>query len=91
MKPRVAITVGDPAGIGPEVAARAAADPRVLAACDPLSYGPPAGGVFAKPGLHLVAHQDANDCLVTRGLGANAHCICHVLLLSILTRHIHPT
>ena len=29
-KPRIAITVGDPAGIGPEIAAAAAADPRVL-------------------------------------------------------------
>jgi len=45
-KPRVAITVGDPAGIGPEIAARAAADPRVLAACDPVIYGPPASSVF---------------------------------------------
>ena len=43
MKPRVAITVGDPAGIGPEVAARAAADPRVLDVCEPVVYGPPAG------------------------------------------------
>ncbi|MEZ5290834.1 MAG: 4-hydroxythreonine-4-phosphate dehydrogenase PdxA [Vicinamibacterales bacterium] len=38
MKPRVAITEGDPAGIGPEIAARAAADPRVLAVCDPVIY-----------------------------------------------------
>ena len=29
MKPRVAITVGDPAGIGPEIAGKAADDPRV--------------------------------------------------------------
>jgi 4-phospho-D-threonate 3-dehydrogenase / 4-phospho-D-erythronate 3-dehydrogenase len=38
--PRVALTVGDPAGIGPEIAVRAAADPRVLAACRPVLYGP---------------------------------------------------
>jgi len=37
--PRVAITIGDPAGIGPEIAAKAAADPRVLAVCTPLLYG----------------------------------------------------
>jgi 4-hydroxythreonine-4-phosphate dehydrogenase len=37
-KPRIAITVGDPAGIGPEIAAAAAADPRVLAVCEPLVY-----------------------------------------------------
>ena len=46
-KPRIAITAGDPAGIGPEVAARAAADPRVLAVCEPIVYGPPAGATFA--------------------------------------------
>ena len=38
--PRIAITVGDPAGIGPEIAARAAADPRVLAVCEPVLYAP---------------------------------------------------
>jgi 4-phospho-D-threonate 3-dehydrogenase / 4-phospho-D-erythronate 3-dehydrogenase len=38
--PRVAITVGDPAGIGPEIAARAAADPQVLEVCEPVLYGP---------------------------------------------------
>lgn len=37
--PRVAITAGDPAGIGPEIAAKAAADPRVLARCVPIVYG----------------------------------------------------
>ena len=37
--PRVAITIGDPAGIGPEIAAKAAADPRVLAVCRPVLYG----------------------------------------------------
>ena len=37
--PRVAITIGDPAGIGPEIAAKAAADPRVLEVCRPLLFG----------------------------------------------------
>ncbi len=41
--PRIAITAGDPAGIGPEIAEKAAADPRVRAVCDPLIYG--VGGV----------------------------------------------
>ncbi|HVH28596.1 MAG TPA: 4-hydroxythreonine-4-phosphate dehydrogenase PdxA [Vicinamibacterales bacterium] len=40
-KPRVAITTGDPAGIGPEIAMKASADPRVLAVCTPIVYGPP--------------------------------------------------
>lgn len=39
-KPVIGITVGDPAGIGPEIALKAAADPRVLAVCAPVLYGP---------------------------------------------------
>ena len=50
MKPRIAMTVGDPAGIGPEIARKAAEDLRVREACEPVLYGPPAGAVFA-PGI----------------------------------------
>jgi 4-hydroxythreonine-4-phosphate dehydrogenase len=39
MKPVVAITAGDPAGIGPEIAAKAAADPSVHEVCEPRIYG----------------------------------------------------
>ncbi|HEX7125504.1 MAG TPA: 4-hydroxythreonine-4-phosphate dehydrogenase PdxA, partial [Thermodesulfobacteriota bacterium] len=39
MKPVVAITMGDPAGIGPEIAARAAASPAVQAAVRPVIVG----------------------------------------------------
>ena len=39
-KPRVAVTVGDPAGIGPEIALHAAEHPEVLAVCQPVLYGP---------------------------------------------------
>ena len=46
MKPRIAITAGDPAGIGPEVARKAADDPRVREVCEPVIYGPPAGATF---------------------------------------------
>jgi 4-hydroxythreonine-4-phosphate dehydrogenase len=37
-QPKVAITVGDPAGIGPEIARKAADDPRVRAVCEPIVY-----------------------------------------------------
>jgi 4-hydroxythreonine-4-phosphate dehydrogenase len=40
VRPRIAITVGDPAGIGPEIAAKAAADQRVRAACEPIIFAP---------------------------------------------------
>ena len=50
---RVAITVGDPAGIGPEIAAKAAADPRVRAVCEPIVFRPtgPALAVSIGPGV----------------------------------------
>jgi 4-hydroxythreonine-4-phosphate dehydrogenase len=38
--PVIAVTVGDPSGIGPEIAVKAARDPRVVAACSPRLYGP---------------------------------------------------
>lgn len=38
--PTVAITAGDPSGIGPEIAVKAARHPRVVAACRPVIYGP---------------------------------------------------
>jgi 4-hydroxythreonine-4-phosphate dehydrogenase len=42
----VAITFGDPAGIGPEIARKAADDPRVREACEPVLYGPPVDRTF---------------------------------------------
>jgi 4-hydroxythreonine-4-phosphate dehydrogenase len=50
VKPRIAITVGDPAGIGPEIALKASEDARVRDACEPVLYGPPAGARF-EPGV----------------------------------------
>jgi 4-hydroxythreonine-4-phosphate dehydrogenase len=41
-KPRIAITAGDPAGIGPEIAAKAAADAGVRAVCEPIIFDSPA-------------------------------------------------
>jgi len=38
-RPRLAIALGDPAGIGPEVALKAALHPRVRQACEPLLVG----------------------------------------------------
>jgi len=64
MKPRVAITVGDAAGIGPEVAARAAADPRVLAVCEPVVYAPPSESTFTPGVLSGDAGRAAHDVIV---------------------------
>jgi len=38
--PVLAVTAGDPSGIGPEIAVKATADPRVIAVCRPVIYGP---------------------------------------------------
>src|SRR6185437_2890111 len=40
--PRIAIATGDPAGIGPEIALKAALDKRVTAVARPLLVGDPA-------------------------------------------------
>jgi 4-hydroxythreonine-4-phosphate dehydrogenase len=64
MKPRIAITAGDPAGIGPEVAAKAAADPRVLAVCDPIVYHPRAASHVAPGVLSADAGRAAYDVIV---------------------------
>jgi 4-hydroxythreonine-4-phosphate dehydrogenase len=64
MKPRVAITSGDPSGIGPEVAAKAAADARVLDVCEPIVYGPPDGARFTPGALSADAGRAAYDIIV---------------------------
>ncbi len=54
MLPLIGITVGDPAGIGPEVAAAAAGSVDVRAACVPLLIGDPARCAVAAPSRQLV-------------------------------------
>ena len=45
-KAKIAIATGDPAGIGPEISLKAALDPAVRAACDPILVSDP--GVIAR-------------------------------------------
>jgi 4-hydroxythreonine-4-phosphate dehydrogenase len=63
-KPRIAITVGDPAGIGPEIARRAADDPRVLDVCEPILYGPAPGEAFAPGVLSAQAGRAAYETIL---------------------------
>jgi 4-hydroxythreonine-4-phosphate dehydrogenase len=63
VKPRIAITTGDPAGIGPEIARKAAADPRVIAACEPVLYGPPSTVAFEPGILSADAGRAAYDAI----------------------------
>ena len=72
MKPRIALTVGDPAGSGPEVAAKAAADARVVEACEPILYAPPARDSFAAGELSAAAGRAAYDSIVRAVADARA-------------------
>ena len=74
MKPRIGITVGDPSGIGPEIARKAADDPRVRDICEPVLYGPPAGSRFTPGQLSAEAGRAAYDaiCAAVRDAQAGA-------------------
>ena len=69
--PRIAIATGDPAGIGPEIALKAAIDPQVRGLCSPLLVGDPvaialhARGAGLSPNLHVV--QTAAEADWTNG------------------------
>jgi 4-phospho-D-threonate 3-dehydrogenase / 4-phospho-D-erythronate 3-dehydrogenase len=67
-RPTVGITVGDPAGIGPEIARKAADDPRVRRVCDVRLYGPDeaAAAKLVLPGeLSARAGKVAYEAIVT--------------------------
>ena len=65
--PTIAIATGDPAGIGPEIALKAALDLRVMALCRPLLVGDPAAvELHAKaaglsPRLRVISEPAAAD------------------------------
>ena len=63
-KPIVGITVGDPAGIGPEIAAKAAEDASVLAVCTPVLYGPSPAETFDVGRISAKAGQAAYDAIL---------------------------
>ena len=82
--PRIAIATGDPAGIGPEIALKAALDARVTAACRPLLVGDAAvvemhaKAARLSPRLRVIAQvgdadwSDGAVNLLDAGEGANA-------------------
>ena len=75
VRPRVGITVGDPSGIGPEIARKAAADPRVSSICDTILYGPSSDQQIARfqPGrVSAAAGKAAYDAIVTATADAQA-------------------
>jgi 4-hydroxythreonine-4-phosphate dehydrogenase len=66
-KPIVAVTTGDPSGIGPEITRAAIHDSRVLAVCDPVAYGaidPAALEGFPAGVVSAVSGRAAYDTIV---------------------------
>ena len=62
--PRVAITAGDPAGIGPEIAQKAAADPSVLAVCEPILFEAAANAAIHPGDVSAAAGRAAFEVIV---------------------------
>jgi 4-hydroxythreonine-4-phosphate dehydrogenase len=65
--PRVGITVGDPAGIGPEIATKALTDAGVRELCEPVVYGPVTPeevSVFERGRVTAGAGRAAYDAIV---------------------------
>ncbi len=66
-RPRIGLTVGDPAGIGPEIATLAAADARLASLCDIVLYGPHTAGeiaAFRRGEVSAEAGRAAYDAVV---------------------------
>ena len=72
MLPRVAITTGDPAGIGPEIAEKAAADLRVQAVCEPVIFHAEPAGRYEIGEVSAAAGQAAYDTIVRAVAAARA-------------------
>jgi 4-hydroxythreonine-4-phosphate dehydrogenase len=83
MKPRIGITVGDPAGIGPEIARKAADDARVRDVCEPVLYGPPAGSRFTPGELSAEAGRAAYEAICAAVRDAQAGAIAAIVTAPI--------
>jgi len=66
--PVIAVTLGDPAGIGPEVAVQALADPAVRAVCRPLLIG---DARVARRALRLCGFTEALDIIEAARIGGS--------------------
>jgi 4-hydroxythreonine-4-phosphate dehydrogenase len=62
--PKIALTVGDPAGIGPEIVEKAAADPAVRAVCEPIIFAPPPDHNIRPGQVSAAAGRAAYDTLL---------------------------
>jgi 4-hydroxythreonine-4-phosphate dehydrogenase len=66
-RPRIGVTVGDPAGIGPEIARKALADPSLSDICEIVLYGPSSDehlAAFERGRVSAEAGRAAFDAIV---------------------------
>jgi 4-hydroxythreonine-4-phosphate dehydrogenase len=68
--PRIAVTLGDPAGIGPEIVLRAVMDARVTECCEPVVVGSRAvlERVASETGARIPAGLAVEDCFGGEGV-----------------------
>jgi 4-hydroxythreonine-4-phosphate dehydrogenase len=71
VRPRIGITVGDPAGIGPEIVDKAIKDPSVLEACEPVVFATPTTSIRAGD-VSAAAGQASYDTIVNAVEAAKA-------------------
>jgi len=62
--PRIALTAGDPAGIGPEIVAKAASDATVRAVCEPIIFEPTVDASVRPGKVSAAAGRSAYDTIV---------------------------
>ena len=75
VRPKVGVTVGDPAGIGPEIARKAAANDALSALCDIVLYGPATEeqvGRYERGRVSAEAGRAAYDAVVAATRDAQA-------------------
>lgn len=71
IRPRLAITLGDPRGIGPEIIGKALADPRVRSAADLVLVGPSGTGISVHESIGTWPPAGADAALAGRLAGAS--------------------
>jgi 4-hydroxythreonine-4-phosphate dehydrogenase len=69
VRPRLAVTVGDPRGIGPEIVAAARADARIREAADLHVVGPSGAGVHVDEEIGVWTRADTSPALAGRFAG----------------------
>ena len=69
IQPTIAVTMGDPAGIGPEIVVRALGEGEVQAACRPVVVGDPR--ILARAAELVKSPQGVRPVPTARGTGAD--------------------